>query len=223
MSIIAVTPTGDRPDTLELCAYYVGRQSVRPAMWLVIDDGEKPCNANGAEIIRREPQPDDPCHTLCLNMQLAMSMVDPDDKIIVFEDDDWYGPNYLATISDYLDEFDLAGQCGTYYYYYPDALLWGMGNLGHCSLYQTGFRARIMQTMVYPDNFSLDLALWKIDCRKCILPGNPPLAIGMKGLPGRRGQSAGHDKNRKQYKKDHGREWLRKTIGTDAKLYERFL
>lgn len=222
--VVAVTPTGDRPETLELCGFYVRRQVRQPDRWIVIDDGRTPARApKGAELHRREPQPDDPPHTLVKNLQLAMDLVEPDDLIVMFEDDDWYSPYYIATIVFALLEHDLAGVGGTYYYYYPDALLWDVGNDDHCSLCATGFRARVMQGMKWPDNYSVDLAIWKEDCRKKFISNWPPQVIGMKGLPGRQGQSSGHDRTRKGYKPDLGRVWLHGIIGRDIEHYKRMM
>jgi len=157
-------------------------------------------------------------------MQFAMSFVMPDDRIVIMEDDDWYAKNYLEAMEKMFSEgYDLVGQGGTYYYHYPTARVCDMTNRYHCSFFQTGFRAHIMHGLQWPENHMLDLALWKTDCKKKILPQLPPLAIGLKGLPGRAGQSCGHDSNYKRYKPDKDREWLRGWIGEDIKNYERML
>ena len=221
--IVVVTPTGDRPHTLKLLEGFMDRHTVKPDRWIIIDDGQIPCEQiRRGNIYRRNPKPDDPNHTLVINMQMAMAFVMPDDKIIMMEDDDWYAPEYVETIARELDEFDLVGQAGSFYYYFTENLLWDMGNTNHASLFQTGFRARVMQGMDYPDNFSLDLALWRLNAKKKLLDKWPPLAIGMKGLPGRPGQSAGWniEKYLDKWQRDLNRVWLKSRIGDDIKLYE---
>lgn len=224
MSLIVVTPTGDRPETINLLEKFMDRQTVKPVRWILIDDGKTPCRQiKRGNIYRRKPGFDDPPHTLVTNMQMAMAFVMPFDRVVVMEDDDWYAPNYIEEISKHLDEFDIVGQAGSFYYHFPESLIWNMGNTNHASLCQTGFKAAIMQGMDYPDNFSLDLALWRLDVKKKLLDKWPPLAIGMKGLPGRPGQSAGWnvEKYRDKWQSDPNREWLRNQIGDDLKLYER--
>ncbi len=57
-------------------------KKVGPLQWIIVDDGRKPIDRSLLKVldeerwtiryIRRAPQPKDPPHTLCLNMQLAL-------------------------------------------------------------------------------------------------------------------------------------------------------
>ena len=90
--VSVITPTGDRPECFELLRRWVVHQTLRPAQWIVVDDGKTPMHPiPEATVIRREPHPDDPACTLGKNLEAALAHV-LHDKIIIMEDDDWYGP-----------------------------------------------------------------------------------------------------------------------------------
>jgi hypothetical protein len=80
--IVLVTPTGDRPEAFALCEKYVASQTVKPDVWIVVDDGEVPAVCTMKQhYIRRNRQIDEMSHTLPLNMVEAHATV-PDDPAV---------------------------------------------------------------------------------------------------------------------------------------------
>jgi len=217
---VVITPTGDRPKQIELCQRFVAQQTVAPFRWIIVDDGKAPLGrVKGAQVYRREPEPDDPPHTLLKNLEFIKYFIMPEDKIVIMEDDDFYFDSYVETISKLLDGADLVGQCKTIYYHFPAAKIWHMGNTDHASLFKTGFRGRVLMSLAGVRGHGVDLALWKMNVSKKLIDG-PPLAIGIKGLPGRQGLSAGWDLETyaDKWQDDFARRWLRDTIGNQAVL-----
>lgn len=218
--MIVITPTGDRPQQLALCAEYLSRQSRQPTAWIVVDDGEEPSEEAagvGATYIRRERSPEDPAHTLVVNMRTGINQVKNEDEIcVVMEDDDWYDPRYLENVEKWMLHADIAGEADTHYYYFSERKKIEYTHVGHCSLFKTAFRKRFFQQTPLPDDWRLDLTLWRTgEGRKKVVKREKPLAVGMKGLPGRRGLSSGWDLSRKEWTEDPDRSWLRSIIGKD--------
>ena len=88
--LYVITPTGDRPDTFSMCVEYVNRQTVKPDMWLVVDDGKSDTTApllSGASVphrlIRRAPGEG---NTLLANLGAALEVVPDSALVCVMED-----------------------------------------------------------------------------------------------------------------------------------------
>ena len=205
--VSVITPSGDRPECFELLRRWMAHQTLRPAQWVVVDDGKVPMQPiPEATLIRREPRADDPSCTLGKNLEVALTHV-LHDKIIIMEDDDWYGPTYLQTLADLLDEHELVGIWGTNYY---DLSLPGyreMGRPDHASMSQTGFRRSFIPKLLaaIPGDCSVDLRIWfNLNARGQYVPGkslNGYLIPGegkyfhcsFKNMPGRRGAGCAHN------------------------------
>ena len=203
--VTVITPTGDRPEALALLRRWMATQTRQPDQWLIIDDGKKRVKKEefpGATVIRRRPRTDDPPCTLGENLKAAVPLV-AHDKVLVMEDDDWYGPAYIETMAVLLDAHEVVGISGTNYYHPGIPGFREMGRGDHASLSQTGIRKSALPELlraipgdgVLPD-CSVDLRLWK-NCN-----GNGHLITGeglklhcsIKGMPGRPGAGVGHDK-----------------------------
>lgn len=203
--VTIITPTGDRPEALALLRQWMANQVRQPDQWLIIDDGKKPVKKRdfpGATVIRRKPRKDDPGHTLGVNLLAALPHI-AHDKILIMEDDDWYGPDYIQTMAALLNDHELAGISGSKYYY-PAIPGWvEKGKPTHASLSQTALRKSYLPKLEQaipgdgklPD-FSIDLRLWeKASGSGYLVPGEDlQLHCSIKGLPGRPGQSIGHEK-----------------------------
>ena len=103
--LTVITPTGDRPEALALLQRWIQNQTRRPDQWLIVDDGKIPVNPKHfptASVIRREPRAGEG-HSLGLNLAMALPFV-LGDKVVIMEDDDFYGRDYLKTMADALDE-----------------------------------------------------------------------------------------------------------------------
>src|ERR1017187_2413419 len=93
--ISIITETGARPEAIALCLKYVQRQSYTgPLQWIVVDDGVTATEAPSllregwlVTYLRPESQPGQ--NTLARNLLMALPEV-LYEKVLVFEDDDWY-------------------------------------------------------------------------------------------------------------------------------------
>lgn len=233
-----ITPTGDRPQLFKLCKKYVLRQSLLPSQWVIIDDGKVPIeqkpvfNSIGIDYIRRKPQEDDPKHTIRVNMLEALKHV-KNDKVIIFEDDDWYHKDYCKELIKGLKDYDLYGFGHTTGYHYLGSKYLQQTNITHTGLCMTAFTDKvkpfIKNICEKPENkkyqtMFLDLELWETyNGKKHIKKSERELFIGLKGLPGRRGQTIGHYfKDLPVYKNfdDENRSFLKNIIDEDIIDYD---
>jgi len=120
--ITAVTPTGDRLHQFEICYELMMRQTIKPDRWFIIDDGVGKMGSvvsgkiNNMEIIiiKREPNPDK--MTLKDNLLAVLDKININDKMIFFEDDDFYPDTYLEVMSQLLDSYLVVGGLLRKYY-----------------------------------------------------------------------------------------------------------
>jgi len=111
----------------------------------VVDDGRTPLStdlANYVEYIRREPLRHE-ADTLTLNLATALPHI-RGNKIFIIEDDDWYGPNYLKTMLEYLDNYVLVGEGFARYFNIRSLNYARLKNNKHISLCQTGFDSSLL-------------------------------------------------------------------------------
>ena len=225
--ISLVTPTGDRPEAFELTRKWISMQTLQPDQWLVIDDGKIPLPLHlrdGVDYIRREPK-DGEGHTLTLNMKVALPHI-KGDKILIIEDDDWYGPNYISTMSKHLDNYNLVGESYARYYHVPTMRCRRIGNTRHASFCQTGFTNKLLsifEKCLEGDPY-IDARFWSAvtDKKYLIMDSEDQLRLhcSLKGLRGRKGIGTGHDPNANYYQVDSGLQYLIKWVGEDnARIY----
>lgn len=229
-SITCITCTGDRIVAFDLCARWMQDQTIIPSQWIVIDDGKIPM-ANipkNCEYIRREPQKNDPLHTMVINLKLALSKV-TGDKIIIIEDDEYYAPEYIKEMSKQLNGYDLVG-IGKSKYYNIQAFKYYQHNgkefSDHASLAQTAFKKSLIPSILGKMNGDqfLDLRIWQgLKGNAHILVDDKEiLYVGMKGLPGRSGIGSGHNPNMEGYKNDNNKtvlkEWIKNKKHLDLYL-----
>ena len=213
--ITVITPTRDRSVPMALCERWIAHQTVKPDQWLIIDDGSAPMvPPSGADYIRREPGPGDPKHTLNLNIFTMIPRI-AGDKIIVFEDDEYYAPGYIETMAKRLDEYALVGIGWSKYYHLPSGGYARHANVAHASFAQTAFRREVLPVVrtlaAVESQHYLDVRLWTKFGGAIIAAHGPggwerkigeeaivfddhevPLYCGMKGLPGCPGIGIGH-------------------------------
>lgn len=221
--ITVITPTGDRPEALALLRCWMAHQTRQPDQWLIVDDGKTPVNPKQfptATVIRREPKAGEG-HTLTLNLAVALPHIQGD-KIFIMEDDDFYGRDWLQTLADLLDDFEIVGEGFARYYYLPTQKCKQLENSVHTSLAQTGFRKSLLPIFesCLPGDAYLDMRFWAavkhgnkiIDNRSNELS----LHCALKGLSGRKGIGSGHDPNWSFYQQDSRYKTLISWIGEDA-------
>lgn len=238
--VTLITPTGDRLEAFDLCCKYVQCQDFNGKIqWIIVNDGNlrlfdegverfglgmRSNNIVQAHHVRRKPQPDDPEHTLCLNLLTALEHVESD-IILFIEDDDWYAPDYVSQMVEALQYAPIAGEPDAIYYHVGARGWWANGNDRHASLCQTGIRRELLpklKKILESEEKFIDIPLWaesgyiptgRIFLRRC---------IGIKGMPGRQGIGAGHNVDMMNYDTDPDAVKLRELIGDDADNYLKY-
>lgn len=225
-TITVITPTGDRPLAFALCRHWMANQTRKPDQWLVVDDGKTPLTpTTGMQYIRREPRPDDPQHTLSLNLATAFPLI-KGDKILFMEDDDYYAPGYIDEMARHLESHEVVGIIQAKYYYLPTGGYRTHSNFSHCSLSETGFRNSFLPELQgilrEREKTDIDLRIWRKVGRRGFRfnDSNKPLYLGIKGLPGRTGIGIGHNPAMYQNIKDSAdRAMLKKWAPGDSQIY----
>lgn len=252
-AITAVTLTGDRPDALALITRWMDKQTVKPDQWLIVSDGKQPINPIPSlqdvmvDYRRREPRPDDPTHTMIVNMREAVKHV-MGDIVLIMEDDEYYGPRYIEAMVNKLNRYEVVGIGRSKYYHLPSGAYLKDCNMDNASLAQTAFRRTFLDEfagLLDGDQY-IDMRIWKAVGQKQSLnwndkstepdreingrgyifdDGNDHLYVGIKGLPGRAGICWGHQGNHSHYKlrdtKD--RKILREWMNGDIQYYEQYI
>ena len=103
--IYVITPTGDRQEALNLSIKMMNNQTIKPDMWIIVDDGKNKSNFSNINcnhvIINCEPMNE---MSVLRNIREAISNVPSTNcKVIIWEDDDYYPPKYLEHVSKMLD------------------------------------------------------------------------------------------------------------------------
>jgi len=222
-----ITCTGDRPEAFAICLKLIERQTLKPSEWIVIDDGKMHfCvpELPFVKYIKRERKRVEPLHTLPTQFQKAIQRV-MTDKVIVMEDDDWYGENYLRDTAALLDEHELVGQVCNIYYFMNEKQFFIHNNRLHSSLCSTAFTRK-----VYPffnhinlNKPYLDLDLWRVpNFKKSLYNASTPV-LGIKGLPGRIGITYKANKSflKCGMKNDKDLQFFKGIVGKDFELYEK--
>ena len=227
--LTVITPTGDRPEALALLQRWIQNQTRRPDQWLIVDDGKIPVNPKHfptASVIRREPRAGEG-HSLGLNLAMALPFV-LGDKVVIMEDDDFYGRDYLKTMADALDEHEIVGEGFARYYHLPTQQYKQLENAAHASLAQTAFRKSLLpvfHSCLAGDPY-IDMRFWAAvkQGQKIIDNRNNGVSLhcALKGLPGRKGIGSGHNPNWTFYEQDSHYEKLIAWIGeAAARIYLR--
>lgn len=226
--ITLITPTGARPEAFARCEQYIKRQTYKGRIqWIVIDDCLPATPTTMGQKYIRGPIDWNPnLNTQRYNMDEALKHVEGD-AIFVIEDDDYYAPNYLEVLLNFLQYTEIVGLGNTYYYSVLSPGFKMMKNYGHASLCQTAVRKSQLQLLyqaVHSGEKYFDISLWKQVQEKeipMIIYSNSAISVGMKGLPGRGGIGAGH--NHRDYFYDASHKKLIELIGEeDANWYKQF-
>ncbi len=246
--IIAITCTGARPEAFALCEKYMARQTVQPDLWLVVDDCDPATKCTmGQTIIRPEPrwpefpEPNTQHRNLAAAIHFAMingRSIEPQDKIIFFEDDDWYAPDYIQKQIWRFNSHDIVGETPAYYYHVKNRAFRifdesEMSNpTPHASLCATAIRGSLLPLLIdaLECRAWIDMYLW----RKGSPMGNglsnsgftasgTASVVGIKGMPGRPGVSQCHRQEADgRWSGDPDLSRLRQWIGDDADAYKSF-
>ena len=231
--VTIITPTGGRPEALELCVRYVARQTWSPIQWIVVDDGDPispvPPDFTFEDFVRVYPKPawQPGQNTLARNILAALPEV-KHDVVFFFEDDDWYAADYIETQMQHLGEdFSIVGEVPARYYHLPTQQYRLLDNWTHASLCQTGIRREVFPLLEdlcrSQDQTFLDVRLWR-QCKLSRSIHSSNRSVGIKGMPGRAGIGVGHrPENIGGWRQDPDLSVLSGWIGEDLELYrERF-
>jgi hypothetical protein len=143
--LTAITPTGDRLHQFAICYELMMRQTVKPDRWIIVDDGVQKLEhivngkINNMEIIvvRRKASPDR--ITLKENILAALEKININDKVIFFEDDDFYPDTYIEAMSQLLVNYIVVGGLLRKYYNLTFKGYWEFTQLRYGTLSSTAF------------------------------------------------------------------------------------
>ena len=232
-----ITPTGDRPAAFNRCLQMVMSQSVPPSEWIVVDDGVTPLTSQmvlpeWVTYVRREPTVEDAPHTLAQNILAGIDHIKMD-RVLVFEDDDWYSPLYAEYLLPWLESYNLVG-LNLIRYYHLRGRAWKQGKPdAHTAFAQSAFRrghAWEHLKAVCRTGFAevknqgvVDRYWWQsFEGTKQLIDEHPCLHVGFKGGFGRPGLASGHERNEVDYIPDPDGTYLELAIGGDRAYYDRW-
>lgn len=231
--ITALTCTGDRPKPFGFCIEYMARQTRRPDQWVIVDDGNVPlahdsqrlaqhCGIADVQIVRRFPKPGDPAHTLSVNLLAALDRVSSA-SVAFIEDDDWYSCEHMEILEEELRAHAMFGFQGIVYYHAVRRCYRTMGEgTPHSSMCQTGITSAVFPVLkricAASETPFIDLRLWREFTGQKKLFRNLNTVVGIKGLPGRLGLTAGW-RSVTGYTPDPDLKYLESLIGEDVANY----
>ena len=218
-----LTATGCRPEAWAICQQLMQRQTYQgPVRWIIVDDGETPqqitFNREGwsIELICPIPHWQPGQNTQARNLMEGLKYVRADERLVCWEDDDWYSPDYLADVDKWLGRADLVGEPMARYFNVQSGVGKQLNNKNHCSLCSTAVKGSgieaLKQSVAKHKKF-IDLELWRTFKGKKFL-SNTRHVVGIKGLPGREGIGCGH-----KMAGNATNGLLRQWIGDDAAIY----
>lgn len=188
--VSVLTPTCRRPAALALARRWMAAQTVQPDEWLILDGSADPPGALN----------------LLTNLERGLAAA-TGDRLIIWEDDDYYDPRHLERLLALWDAHPdalLVGDPTQRYYHLPLRRYKRFANKG-ASLCQTGLSIDLRAWLVavldvcrhLPDHqpaYGVDGRLWAPALRGEIPHVLVPLdtVVGIKGLPGQSGLGIGH-------------------------------
>lgn len=240
MKIYAITPTGDRPEAFKLCQHWMTRQEVIPDKWIIVDDGEQGADPDQFISMKMPTQYFHVKHrgitqgnTLNLNLTTALVNVPFDEDAVVFfwEDDDFYQPDYIRRMMEHFSSGAQAvGEATSVYYNLRERRWIQRKPRPYACLCQTAFHVSLISRFQYilsttRGGQTADIRFWK-DLHETKIPRrlthySPPLVIGLKGMPGRKGIGIGHRSAVTMgWKIDPDHKKLKELLGEDYEHYQ---
>jgi hypothetical protein len=221
-----LTATGARPHAWAICERLMAAQDYAgPVRWVIVDDGPEPQAVTFKRaawdlvLIRPAPFWQPGQNTQARNLLKGLDAVPADGCLVIIEDDDYYSPDWLATVAARLEKAELVGECQARYYNVAQRKGRQLRNNGHASLCSTAMRGRALATFrqvsLKATKF-IDLELWRRHPSRHLFTGNR--VVGIKGLPGRGGIGMGH-RDDFTGTADPDLNLLRQWIGDDVELY----
>jgi len=234
MTITAVTCACHRPEAWRLSELWMSRQTRQPDQWLVLDDDEPRtvCTMGQEYIFKAEWRGH--LSLLCKLWYAVTANLIRGDAVAIWENDDYYAPDYLKTVASALEGgADLAGEGRTVYYNVRGRWWFAHPAYPHASLCATAFTRvvfphllRQIDTVAAINDPNVDSNLWtqyrgKSSLLDPAVTGRR-LSVGIKGMPGTPGYNMGHDGKWPGCVDDHDLLKLRALVGADTSYYEGF-
>ena len=203
--VTLITPTGDRHAAFKQAEHYFSKQTWDgPVQWIVVDDGATPTPTSNlsAQQYIKVPSADQlgccpgdrKAESLTGNVLTALEHVQFD-KIIIWEDDDYYSPDYISQQVLRLNRFELVGEGCAHYYNVYERMYRVNRNTKHASFCQTALRASAIHALytscLKRTSAFIDGRLWTKALNKFVFQDTRHV-IGIKGMPGRTGVGMGH-------------------------------
>jgi len=222
--LVLLTATGMRPEAWAICERLMMAQTFTgPVRWIIVDDGETPQPITFRRenwiinLICPEPVWQPGQNTQARNLMAGLERVRDYERLVIIEDDDFYGPEYLADVDNWLKTADLVGEPMARYFNVATGTGKQLQNNTHCSLCSTAVKGpglvAFRQAVAKHKKF-IDLELWRTFRGKKII-SNTRHVVGIKGLPGRGGIGCGHRMTGGAQSIGMLREW----IGDAAGIY----
>lgn len=223
-----LTTTGERPLAWALCERWMLAQTFQgPVRWVVVDDGtiRQPITFHRKDwelvLVRPELLWQPGMNTQATNILEGLAHIPADARLVIIEDDDYYGPLWLETVNAYLDTAELVGECRARYYNVSTRTFRQLQNAEHASLCSTAMRGpaiKAFEAVCSPGVKFIDLNLWRGYARKNKVLFTGSKVVGIKGLPGRAGIGMGHAAQF-EGQRDSSGATLREWIGKDSEVY----
>jgi|GEM_PF-374964 hypothetical protein len=213
-----ITPTGGRPEALNLLNSYLERQTYQDFQWIVLDDCEPVSEIpSRCDVFIQSDWIWNGENTQHRAMARLLDEVGKNDSVIVCEDDDWYAPEYIEKTANLLQKHDLVGQKKSLYYNIQNKTYRKFNHKDHACLCQTALKGKAVEKLreiCRKSNKPIDITLWQS------FKGHLTAAmdvVGIKGLKGRGGIGIGH---KMEGKKDDW-SYLESIIGKDVTNYRK--
>lgn len=235
MTITCITPTGDREDSFKEIVTCINNQTVKPDKWIIVDDGVTPLGKDTIDtievpysIIRLAPVN---YHSLSRNLLYALDVA-PDGHIIIVEDDEWYGPDYIQQRCNELKTVQLTGDRYRYRYSLSNGGTWGISrNSSFSCLHSTAFRSdikkKVYEAIAASDKHDADVRIWNAikadnNLTYCVQANTKPYMVTIKAWPtGRAGTMGLH--RRPLGNNDKGLVKLQEWLGNDFERYSKYI
>lgn len=219
--ITLLTCTGDRPKLFRRLECWMSRQSLQWTNWIVVDDGLRKTKCTlGQRYIRLVPGLS-PVSSFARNLSVGLkehSNLQNSEYVFFIEDDDWYGPHFVASLLIALMTHELVGESHHRYYNVTERSYHHCRNAHHAALCATAFRATLIPhilSLVDDNSAYLDLRIWaRLHCSKHLQRTGH--CVGLKAQAGRPGLTWGHQSD--GFRPDPDGIVLKKWLGDDADI-----
>jgi hypothetical protein len=204
MNVVAITPTGHRPEGMALLAEYLNAQTYDgPMLWVIVDDCDPvtrvPRVRDGIRtaLVRPRWRWSAGSNTQAASMVEGLRMATEKHRVLVLEDDDVYLPDHIENTLSALNSADLVGERESRYYNVSSRRYRTLPGSYHASMCSVGLKGEAvdhLRQICRSNKTRLDMLLWKtFRGTSRLLDTNN--VVGIKGMPGRSGIGVGHRSN----------------------------